>query len=269
MRTARGLVVVHASLAAIAAACSLHSGSGGDPDQVLHPEAGAPIDATVEASVTADTGPNPTPDAAPAGRAGSGDDASPPPADGGGGGGPIGDAAGGGGSDATADAGVPSVGCSDGVRDAFTSLLLFPTVAGCKAAYAQHSLRDPKTGTKCGNDVGKACPVPADACDVNWHLCGTPPYGPTDVSSRLTAAQCNEEPGGEYAIALGDQSCEPCGPGGGSGAACCGANCIQQNGSCIYPNATKWVGMISGRPNLCGQIQNDFPGSNGVLCCKD
>jgi hypothetical protein len=127
-------------------------------------------------------------------------------------------------------------------------------------------MRAAATGVACGNSLAQ-CTTPANACGAGWHVCATPPYGPTDVSERLTQAQCLSQPGA-YAIAVGDQNCEPCASGAGNGAACCGADCVQQNGKCIYPLSTAWFGVIDGHINGCSSIESRYSG-RGVLCCRD
>jgi hypothetical protein len=154
-------------------------------------------------------------------------------------------------------------GCSDGTREGFTAPGAYPAIAGCGANWPMGSLRAPKTGVPCGHGLG-TCATPADACGTGWHVCATPPYGPTDVSARATAAECLAQPG-SFAIAVGDQRCDPC-TVDGDGAACCGNGCVQQNGSCIYPNMTAWVGVIGGHKNVCTAIESN---GRGVLCCLD
>ena len=162
---------------------------------------------------------------------------------------------------------APSVGCSDGVRDAFADLGLYPGIAGCRGAYPSASLRAPKTGAACGEFSG-SCAAPADLCATGWHICGVPPYGAADVSLRLTQSACDSV-FGEYLAALGNEACEPCGTANGQGAACCGTLCIRQLGDCIWPHGTSWSGSIDNHVNTCGESRNDFPSYYGVLCCRD
>ena len=181
----------------------------------------------------------------------------------------------------------PSAGCSDGQRDAFVDAERFPGVAGCLAKFGESSLRAPKSGTgPCGDDLidaegrpGKSCATPADACEAGWHLCaaapdqpGATPLGPKDVTNRLPEARhCLQEPGGAFAFAWVNEDCQdPCGTGPGHGAACCGEKCVKQVGSCVYPNATAWVGVgaSDGHIHSCGSILSDVD-DRGVLCCQD
>jgi len=155
-------------------------------------------------------------------------------------------------------------GCSDGQREAFLPTSTWPHIAGCTAAWPSSSLRDPKTGGTCGLELG-VCQVPADACGKGWHVCAIPPFGPTEVSTQATEEECAAQPGA-FVAAVGDQICEPC-TADGTGAACCGTGCVQQNGSCIYPGMTAWFGVVNGYVNLCGAIESNSA-QRGVLCCR-
>jgi hypothetical protein len=157
-----------------------------------------------------------------------------------------------------------ATGCSDGDREAFLDGSSFPAIAGCAANWPESALDAPKSGVACGNSLGE-CLVPADACDRGWHVCGVPPYGPTDVSAKITADQCAAQ-SGEFAMAVGDIACAPCSTA--SGAACCGSLCIQQGGSCVFPSRTAWFGVIDGHVNLCSDIIAAYA-HQGVLCCRD
>jgi hypothetical protein len=171
--------------------------------------------------------------------------------------------------DAVCQAGrcVSVSGCSDGTREGFDVAGAYLAIAGCNAAWPAGSMRAPKTGAPCGQG-GATCAVPADACGVGWHVCGTPPHGPTEISSRANLAECLAQPGA-FAAAIGDQACDPCSTEEkGAGAACCGTGCVQQYGSCIYPGMTAWFGVIDGHVNLCGEIES-VSGTRGVLCCLD
>jgi hypothetical protein len=160
-----------------------------------------------------------------------------------------------------------TVGCSDGTRDGFVGAA-FPRIAGCLGDWNEGSMRAPKTGVACGNSLAVRCAVPADLCAAGWHVCGTPPYGSTDISSKITNAQCTGGPAASYLAALGDLECEPC-SSTGFGAVCCGTTCIQQNGNCVWPDATPWVGVIGTHMNLCSDVFNTYPTSWGALCCMD
>jgi hypothetical protein len=156
-------------------------------------------------------------------------------------------------------------GCSDGNRESFLPVAAWPRMAGCDAWWDLSSMREEKTGEACGWDLG-GCYVPADACGAGWHVCATPPYDPSEISSQATQAQCAAQPGA-YAAAVGDQHCE-CDPEvEGTGAACCGIQCVQQHGSCVYAGLTAWFGIYSDHINLCGAIES-YGAGHGVLCCR-
>lgn len=164
---------------------------------------------------------------------------------------------------------VPNTtGCSDLKRDGFVSTTAFPGIAGCLGDWGEVSMRAPKTGVACGNNLATRCAAPADLCAPGWHVCGTPPYGPTEISAKITNAQCTGEMTGTFLAALGDQECEPC-SSTGFGAVACGTPIIQQNGSCVWAHATPWVGIISGHQNLCSDVYNTYPNTMGTLCCID
>jgi hypothetical protein len=93
------------------------------------------------------------------------------------------------------------------------------------------------------------------------------PYGPTDISNKVTADQCDAQLG-EFAAALGERTCE-CGPQQ-YGAACCGNGCTQSFGNCVFPNHTAWscfVGDGKGGLGLCNSLVASI-GGQGVLCCR-
>ncbi len=161
-----------------------------------------------------------------------------------------------------------TIGCSDGSRDGFVSATSYPKITGCLGDWNEGSMRAPKTGVPCGKDTGVRCAVPADLCSEGWHVCGTPPYGPTDISAKMTNAQCTAETTGSFLAALGDLECDPC-SATGFGAVCCGSTCIQQNGSCVWANATPWVGEVGTHTNLCSDVYNTYPTVWGALCCMD
>lgn len=160
---------------------------------------------------------------------------------------------------------ISAMGCSDGTREAFTDTNKFPAIAGCQANWPESSMRAPATGHACGYGSGK-CSVPADACGTGWHVCGAPPYGPTDISNKVTVDQCDAQIGA-FAAAIGDRTCE-CGQQQ-YGAACCGTGCTQSHGNCVFPNHTSWFGVWDGKGGvgLCNSLIGSILGQ-GVLCCR-
>lgn len=160
---------------------------------------------------------------------------------------------------------ISANGCSDGTREGLEDTSRFPLIAACGATWPASSLRTSPTGTPCGNSLGE-CIVPADACGPGWHICARPPYGPSDVSSKVNLSQCMSL-SGEFAFAVDAFACEPC-SASGFGAACCGDPCVQQNGHCVFPNQTAWFGILDDHYNLCSDIVASYPGFQGVLCCR-
>lgn len=156
-------------------------------------------------------------------------------------------------------------GCSDGTREGFVALDRFPAIAGCGAEWPMGSMRAAKTGAQCGRGTS-ICTVPADACGDGWHVCASPPHGAVEVSAKATAAECLSQPGA-FVMAVGDQNCEPC-SATADGAACCGTNCVQQNGNCVYAGETAWFGVVQGHKNTCAEIEA-LSATSGVLCCRD
>jgi hypothetical protein len=162
--------------------------------------------------------------------------------------------------------GTPSsAGCADGTREAFADVSMYPDIAGCAATWPLSSMRAAKTGHPCGNGLG-ACTVSADACGTGWHVCAAPPYGPADISGKVTADECNAQQG-TFAAAIADQRCDVCSDEGGS-AACCGSGCMSSGGSCLFAGATKWFPDSSdGHINKCNAVIAPATGA-GVLCCR-
>lgn len=165
---------------------------------------------------------------------------------------------------------TPSVGCSDGVRDAFLDQTTFPGIAGCKAAFSRQPMLKPKTGTPCGNDLNTACATPADACAAGWHVCGAPPYGTDDLTQRVSAEQCQQQPS-RFAAALPidirqHASCDFCDDGStpdNGGVACCGTDCLRASDVRCTPIARSF-GTVS-----CGMMEILDATTAGVLCCHD
>lgn len=154
-------------------------------------------------------------------------------------------------------------GCSDGTREALTDVRRYPRIAACGATWRRTSLLSPRTGASCGGSNG--CAAPADACAANWHVCKA-----NDLRRYLTPEECDALSPGEFVAASGDQVCAGCGIGGGNGAVCCGRGCVLQNGSCVWPGRTAWMGMIDGHIEACGDIEMLWdPGRYGLLCCQD
>jgi hypothetical protein len=160
---------------------------------------------------------------------------------------------------------VSTVGCSDGSREGFLPMGDFPRIAGCGANWKLASMRAPTTGAVCGTAIGVDCEVPADACAEGWHVCASPPRGAIDVYNKATAAQCRAQPGA-FAAAVGDVTCE-C-DAVDSQTACCGSECVETQGDCLYPGETAAFEEVGDGQNLCGAIEARSL-TSGVMCCRD
>jgi hypothetical protein len=182
------------------------------------------------------------------------------------------------------DVSSPAIGCSDGTREGFVDLVTYPTIAGCAASWTGPlSLRATATGAACGDSStgpGVPCAAPADACAPGWRMCGDT-GDPSDLSSRLTAAQCDADAVGTFVAAMShcttyvptaSPECTYAPPYGCSApdcpeAVCCGTAC-NTNNSCkdgVFVAGTKIRSTVDGQPG-CAQIP---PGTvTGVLCCK-
>ena len=158
------------------------------------------------------------------------------------------------------------LGCSDGTREAFVDTSLYPTIAGCAATWPAASMLDERKLSACGNS-STMCQVPADACAAGWHVCGHSQNYALDVTGRIEQADCAAQRGA-FAMALGDHACTPC-SADGNGAACCGDDCVDQMGDCLWPGLTRWFGVRDGNIQFCGKIQNPTPSAAiGVMCCR-
>jgi hypothetical protein len=177
------------------------------------------------------------------------------------------------------------IGCADGEREAFVDVR-FVDIAGCAATWTgTPSLRAARTGTACGDDLG-GCAVPADACDVGWHVCGDA-GDPLDLSTRISGAECANPGGvaGRYVAALGHcVGCANMCTGGEpdcvygasyecpssfiscSEPVCCGSMCTFA-GNChagVFAAPGTRIGF-AGR--ACGALTGDSQA--GILCCRD
>ena len=181
--------------------------------------------------------------------------------------------------DAPSDA-LDLVGCSDGAREAFASIAMFPDVAGCAASWnAALGLRASATGQACGDDV-QLCAAPADACSAGWHVCGTSGQ-PTELTARMTQADCTS--GGATAVVnarfvaalshcasytgsvCGYEVPRTCGATGSCAEpVCCGAGC--RNDAGCSAGAFAMQGIAGTLTNGCAMmLATDV---SGVLCCR-
>lgn len=177
----------------------------------------------------------------------------------------------------TPDSNLAAIGCSDGVREGFGELAAFPTIAGCSGPwFGSLGLRASRTGVACGNNSLVPCGAPVDACAPGWHVCGDT-GDPTELSSRITALQCQTAIEGRFVAAM--QHCltaTPCVytaplgcPAGGacSEPVCCGLTCQTVNNckDAVFSGGTMIVSTGMYLP-ACGSVPSDA--ITGVLCCR-
>lgn len=176
--------------------------------------------------------------------------------------------------DATPDA--PNLsGCADGEREAFPSLTMHPTIAGCGATWADTAdLRAVRTNAACGDDLG-TCAVPEDACATGWHICGRAGQ-PTELSDRVTQDDCTAAGSTDMDVfVMAMNHCTSYGPcvydlpltcptdGACSEPVCCGGGCRTTQGctGAVFPTTA----IISEQLNGCGNLP--AASVTGVLCC--
>lgn len=171
------------------------------------------------------------------------------------------------------------VGCSDGQREGYADAARWPGIAGCVASWeGAVSLRALATGASCGDD-SLACPTPADACAVGWHVCGVE-GDVADLRRHVDGVGCNEAAGpGRFVAALSHCArrnvCNlklteggelPCLEAGYCAEpVCCGDDCAA--GECrdtVWHGATR---IAKGTDQGCGAATSDR--NAGILCCQD
>ena len=178
--------------------------------------------------------------------------------------------------DAPIDAMVDPSGCSDGAREAFVDVQLYPTIAGCAATWVGTlSLRAAPTTVACGDDNGADCGVPADACAAGWHVCGK--SGAIAELTVLAADECKNAGPGRFAAGMSHctnnvDTCEyaatlPCfDEGFCSEPVCCGDGCILPGCSDgVWPAGGTLIAADNGTG--CNKFSTDD--TSGVMCCKD
>lgn len=178
------------------------------------------------------------------------------------------------------DPGDPeALGCADGQREGFADVVTYPLIAGCRADWSgAKSLRDPPTGTACGDDAGE-CPVPADACAKGWHVCASN-GSPADLADRIDARACELAGPGRFNAAISHSLNEemfPCPPmdlstehpclaaGLGAEPVCCGEDCLfAKCKDGVWKGKTR---VSRGTAEGCGAQTSKRNGA--VLCCAD
>jgi len=193
-------------------------------------------------------------------------------------------------ADAMPDASSVDVGCSDGTREGFASLTLFPRLAGCEGAWAIAGMRwSPGCDRKNGNNInpsGVGCAA-ADLCAPGWAVCSSR----NEIATRLGAGSCENattDPNTFFATSVGSVPSF-------------GWKCDDQTNSTddLYGCGTSGNSFVPSAPNVvntclpltkssdndCSSLDRAFwrcsgsstmeqlnvtklQGAGGVLCCK-
>jgi hypothetical protein len=192
--------------------------------------------------------------------------------------------------------GCDSIGCSDGEREGFTDMDLFPDIAGCGGAWTVEGLINPDSGgivtPKCGlmagddsafNPEGFDCSA-SDLCANGWRLCASP----VDVSERTRGwgngcgTDADWPPASFYAAAVsgtGESECSfgindifGCGSAGdGADRSTCFPLTKYSDDDCDALPST-WdcgEGYITGNLEEAAQVTKTGIEGGGVLCCRE
>jgi hypothetical protein len=176
------------------------------------------------------------------------------------------------------------VGCSDGTREAFASLAMFPDLAACSGGWSVAGLATTTSpacarnaGNGSANPTGTGCNV-ADVCQLGWHVCASA----VEVAAKSGGVGCaGAGISGMNAFFAVRQS--------GSGGAMCGAGTNDLFGCGdvgIAPDAVTCAPLDRFSNDLCIALPGTWAcGANsadevnnvtktsseggGVLCCRD
>ena len=172
-----------------------------------------------------------------------------------------------------------AIGCSDGKREGFSDQTAYPTIASCAGTLVNRNLRATRTNTACGDDLSKACPVAEDLCAAGWHICMRNGM-PSDIGSRIGAADCNSSKAGTGSFAAASSHCSatlpcryklplPCMYSGYcSETIACGTGVGFAHSCRDAIWNTKTPTFISGS-YTAGGCANVWSKVTGVLCCKN
>jgi hypothetical protein len=176
------------------------------------------------------------------------------------------------------------VGCSDGVREAFTSVAEFPEVAGCSGGWSLPGVitsTSPACGRLSGNDsanpTGDGCNV-ADLCQAGWHVC----VSAAEVAAKTGDGTCaGAVVAGQNAFFVTRQSGAgdaQCGPGQNDLFGCGDVGDAPDPGTCA-PLDRFSNDLCSALPaswscgadsaNEAGAVTKTASEGGGVLCCRD
>ncbi len=187
--------------------------------------------------------------------------------------------------------GASCIGCADAQRDALESLERWPIVAACEGRFLVMSLRAPRRGRACGDDLVEECAVPEDLCAQGWRICMHDGYA-LDLRFRLQALECNSlskpfvaasnhcsNKPDDSPRSNGCDQAEPygCGATGWHTAPIvCGPHESSHCAHGVWPRETHIFGPYTSctENTGCGRIgsETEFGGQGqlaGVLCCRD
>jgi len=204
----------------------------------------------------------------------------------GGGGGSAGsDGAAGSGGSPLSDAGIGNpriVGCADGQREGFLSLLTHPAIAACAGGFALPGVVD-LVAPACANAAGDDGVIPngagcnaLDLCAAGWHLCADA----AEVAARSPTGCAGAAVGTElvfFAAAQHGPGQGNCGPTGSDDLFGCGTLGEVTHPSCVPLD--RWSKTLCGmlaNPWVCGgssvtealDVVKPGPAAGGVLCCR-
>ena len=174
------------------------------------------------------------------------------------------------------------VGCSDGTREGFASLDMFPDIAACAGGWSVPGLgASPACGRKSGNGstnpTGKDCSA-ADLCQVGWHVCESPAAVAERTGGQGCAAAGVAGQNAFFAIRQAGPGDAQCGVGnndlfgcGDVGATPDATTCAPldrfSNDLCVALPDTWQCGDV-GTEEL-NNVTKAASEGGGVLCCRD
>lgn len=191
--------------------------------------------------------------------------------------------------------GCDTIGCSDGEREGFTDVEMFPEIAGCAGGWTVPGLIVPDSGgvvePACGrlsgddsfNPSGLDCSA-ADLCANGWRLCSSP----RDVADRTKGWDkgCGTDsdwpPGSFFAAAVSGTGSNECMFGVNDIFGCGSVGARADTETCYPLNKysddfcdalpSRWdcgEGSLTTNLHEARDVTKDGPEGGGVLCCKD
>lgn len=192
-----------------------------------------------------------------------------------------------------ADVAVPlsgspvEMGCADGTREGFLSLVTWPDVAACGGGWQVPGMVgstpqcNQTAGDSSSNPAGVGCAA-ADLCAVSWHVCAS-----ASELSRRSPTGCESATGASvwafYAIATGSTEAGTClrNPVATNDLHGCGTFGQPEDESCsplirrlgfadCARSAGTWsCGTADDATREASLVTKDKPTGGGVICCRD